>query len=63
VARQSALIGGYDILASEPGGDFESWKAGVTADRVTFVTAFYGYARANPGGRPQLWSEWLKTQP
>lgn len=63
VARQSELIGGYDILAAEPGGDFEAWKAGVTADRVAFVTAFYDYARANPNGSPLLWSEWLKTQP
>ena len=23
--------------------------------------AFYHYARANPNGRPQLWSEWLKS--
>jgi hypothetical protein len=22
--------------------------------------AFYDYARANPNGRPQFWSEWLK---
>ena len=63
VARQSDLIGGYDVLAPEPGGDFEPWKAGVTSDRVAFVTAFYNYARANPNGSPLLWSEWLKTQP
>jgi hypothetical protein len=41
----------------EPG----SWKAPYTKDRTAFVRAFYNYARANPNGRPQLWSEWLKS--
>jgi hypothetical protein len=31
------------------------------ADRAAFVRAFYDYARANPNGQPQLWSEWLKS--
>jgi protein-tyrosine phosphatase len=58
VNRQSLLIGDYNLLAKEAD---EAWKAGVTADRAEFVRAFYDYARANPDGRPQLWSEWLKS--
>ncbi len=59
-ARQSALIGDYNVLAvdSDEGG-----KAGISADRAAFVTTFYDYARANPNGSPKLWSEWLKAQP
>jgi len=60
VSRQSALIGNYNVLAADPD---EGGKAGVAADRAAFVKAFYDYARANPNGSPQLWSEWLKTQP
>ncbi|PYJ79362.1 MAG: protein tyrosine phosphatase, partial [Verrucomicrobia bacterium] len=36
-------------------------KAPYTADRIAFVRAFYSYARTNPNGRPQLWSEWLTS--
>jgi protein-tyrosine phosphatase len=58
VRRQALLIGDYDLLRPpEPG----SWKVPVTEDRIAFVRAFYDYARANPGGRPLLWTEWLKT--
>ena len=28
----------------------------LAADRAAFVRAFFDYARANPGGRPQLWT-------
>lgn len=58
VNRQSQLIGDYDVL--KPTDD--ATKAAQFADRIAFVRAFYDYARANPGGRPQLWTEWLKTQ-
>ncbi len=60
IARRQELLGNdYDVLRpGEPG----TWKAPITADRIAFVRAFYEYARANPGGRPQLWSEWLKAQ-
>jgi len=58
VRRQKILSSGYDVLQSaEPG----NWKAPYAADRAAFVRAFYDYARANPNGRPQLWSEWLKA--
>jgi protein-tyrosine phosphatase len=58
VGRQKILNHGYDVLQlSEPG----NWKAIYAADRAAFVRAFYDYARANPNGRPQLWSEWLKS--
>jgi hypothetical protein len=58
INRQSQLAGDYDLF--KPEGD-TGWKAGVFADRAAFVRAFYAYARANPNGQPQLWSEWLKT--
>jgi protein-tyrosine phosphatase len=58
VLRQKILSHGYDVLQpDEPG----NWKAPYAADRAAFVRAFYDYARANPNGRPQLWSEWLKS--
>src|SRR5438270_9903953 len=57
VDRQKLLGYDYDVLQpAEAGG----WKAPYTDDRIAFVRAFYKYAHANPGGRPQLWSEWLK---
>jgi len=59
VNRQSVLAGDYDLLKPDASG---GWKAGVFADRAAFVRAFYEYARANPGGRPQLWTEWLKAR-
>lgn len=57
VSRQKILGYDYDVLQPPDSGD---WKAPYTADRAAFVRAFYNYARANPNGRPQLWSEWLK---
>jgi protein-tyrosine phosphatase len=58
VQRQKVLSHGYDVLQpDEPG----NWKAPYAAERAAFVRAFYEYARANPNGRPQLWSEWLKS--
>lgn len=62
-SRQSLLIGDYNVLAVETESGAEAWKAGVGADRAAFVRAFYDYAKANPNGQPQLWSEWLKAQP
>jgi protein-tyrosine phosphatase len=60
IVRRQRLIGyDYDVLRpADPG----SWKAPYTDDRTAFVRAFYDYARANPGGSPQLWSEWLKSR-
>ena len=58
VLRQKILSKGYDVLQpDEP----ENWKAPYAADRAAFVRAFYDYARANPNGRPKVWSEWLKS--
>ena len=58
VFRQKILSHGYDVLQpAEP----ENWKAPYMADRAAFVRAFYDYAHTNPNGRPQLWSEWLKS--
>jgi len=58
VRRQKILGYDYDVLHPAEPGD---WKAPHTADRAAFVRAFFDYARANPGGRPKLWSEWLKS--
>ena len=58
VHRQKLLSHGYDVLQpSEP----KNWKAPYAADRAAFVRAFYDYARANPNGRTQLWTKWLKS--
>ncbi len=60
IARRQQLLGyDYDVLRRPNPGD---WKAPYTEDRIAFVRAFYEYARANPGGRPRLWSEWLKSR-
>jgi protein-tyrosine phosphatase len=58
VQRQNILSKGYDVLQPPDVGD---WKAPYAANRTKFVRAFYDYARANPDGRPKLWSEWLKS--
>ena len=60
IARRQQMLGyDYDVLRpADPG----SWKAPYTDDRIAFVRAFYDYARVNPGGGPQLWSEWLKSR-
>lgn len=60
VGRQKLLGFNYDVLRPAQSGD---WRAPYTDDRIAFVRAFYRYARANPDGRPQLWSEWLKAGP
>jgi hypothetical protein len=60
IAHRQQLLGhDYDVLGPAVPGD---WKAPYTEDRIAFIRAFYEYARANPGGRPQLWSEWLKSR-
>ncbi|HEY6069742.1 MAG TPA: hypothetical protein VIU85_00105 [Chthoniobacterales bacterium] len=60
IARRQQMLGyDYNVLRPSNPGD---WRAPYTEDRITFVRAFYDYARANPGGQPQLWSEWLKSR-
>src|SRR6266404_4593868 len=59
IARRQQLLGyDYDVLRPADPGD---WKAPYTDDRIAFVRAFYEYAHTNPGGQPQLWSEWLNS--
>ena len=58
VRRQKILGYDYDVLQPSKPRD---WRTPYTEDRIAFVRAFYDYARANPNGRPQLWSEWLKS--
>src|SRR5213082_2111870 len=57
IVRRQKLLG-YDVLRP-PGRD--SWKAPYAEDRTAFVREFYNYARGNPNGRPQIWSEWLRS--
>jgi hypothetical protein len=59
VRRQKLLGYDYDVL--QPGED-GGWKTPYAEDRAALVRAFYKYAQANPGGWPQLWSEWLKLE-
>jgi hypothetical protein len=56
VCRQKLLGYNYDALSVA-----RDWKAPYMAERTEFIRAFYDYARANPNGRPQLWSEWLRS--
>src|SRR6266566_1879124 len=58
VLRQKLLGYDYDVLRPVEAGN---WKAPYIDDRIAFVRAFYNYARANPNGRPQIWSEWLTS--
>jgi Inositol hexakisphosphate len=58
VRRQKLLGYDYDVLRPAGPGN---WKASYMEDRIAFVRAFYNYARANPNGRPQIWSEWLRS--
>jgi protein-tyrosine phosphatase len=58
VQRQKILSKGYDVLQPPHA---EDWKAPYATNRAKFVRAFYDYARANPNGRPKLWSDWLKS--
>jgi len=59
IVRRQAILGyGYDVL--QPAGP-GNWKAPYMAERAEFIRVFYEYARVNPNGRPQLWSEWLKS--
>jgi protein-tyrosine phosphatase len=58
VQRQKILGYDYDVLQPSKPRD---WRAPYTEDRIAFIRAFYDYARANPNGLPQLWSEWLKS--
>jgi hypothetical protein len=58
VRRQKLLAPEYDVLRPVGPGN---WKAPYVEDRIAFVRVFYEYARANPNGRPLLWSEWLQS--
>ena len=58
VRRQKLLSFDYDVLRPVGHGN---WKGPYVEDRIAFVRVFYEYARANPNGRPQLWSEWLRS--
>ena len=49
------LLGGVDVR--EVSGKWERIEA--SQARLAFLRRFYDYARANPGARPLLWTQWL----
>ncbi|KHD89369.1 MAG: protein tyrosine phosphatase [Bdellovibrio sp. ArHS] len=57
VERNKKLSNDYDVLAV---GDPKDWKYPYQKERAEFVRQFYEYAKANPRGEKQLWSEWVK---
>ena len=60
IAKRQELLGNdYDVLQPADAG---TAKAPYVADRIAFVRAFYDYAKANPNGKPQTWTEWLGKQ-
>jgi inositol hexakisphosphate len=58
VRRQKLLGYDYDVLRPTGPGN---WKTSYMEDRIAFVRVFCDYARANPNGRPQLWTQWLES--
>jgi len=68
--RNASAVSFDDIvkrqLAFNPGRalDFEKdvahgERSGFRNDRLEFLTLFFMYAKENPCGHPQMWSEWL----
>jgi hypothetical protein len=56
----AALLAGANIVYAQTKTDNQNArKAGVGEDRAEFVKFFYEYAKANPDGKPLLWSEWI----
>ena len=53
--RQSLLVGEPDLLLSDKA------RNGVES-RVSYFKKFYEYSQANPGGQPELWTDWLKKK-
>ncbi|PTL75749.1 protein tyrosine phosphatase [Vitiosangium sp. GDMCC 1.1324] len=49
----------YD-LRKRPAPD--SYKAAFAPERLELLTRFHGYARANPGGGPLSWTQWLQSE-
>jgi hypothetical protein len=49
------LIGGVDLR--DVSGKWD--KVENAQERLEFLRRFYDYAKANPNGRPLLWSQWL----
>lgn len=39
----------------------DSYKAAFAPERLELLTRFHAYARANPGGGPRSWTQWLLT--
>lgn len=55
LVRQSLLVGEPDLLLSEKEDKGQE-------SRTSYFQRFYDYARANPDGQPELWSQWLKKK-
>lgn len=55
IKRQAVFS--YDYQMSTINAD-KPYKMALQEDRLEFLNAFHEYARANPGGKGLLWSEW-----
>ena len=55
VLVRQALLGGVDLR--DVSGKWD--KVDASQERLHSLRQFYDYARANPGGQPLLWSQWL----
>lgn len=55
LARQAALEGGYDLAKPRGNPATQAFHE----DRLAFLNGFHAFAKANPKGQPQTWSEWL----
>jgi hypothetical protein len=56
ITRQKAL-GGTDL--AKTGSDSGPGREALARERLAFLRQFYDYARANPGGGPRGYGEWL----
>ncbi|KYG70149.1 protein tyrosine phosphatase [Bdellovibrio bacteriovorus] len=57
IERNTKLSNDYDVISV---GDPKDWKYPYQKERADFVRQFYQYAKENPRGEKQLWSEWVK---
>lgn len=56
IKRNSDLSGGEDVLGL-PAQD--AWNYVYQKERADFIREFYNFAKANPNGDGQLWTEWV----
>ena len=57
IARNTKLSDDYDVMTIPAETD---WKYLYQKERAAFIQEFYNYAKANPKGAGQFWSNWGK---